>query len=158
MLYVPANVLPVLRIGYLGGQERDTILAGVLALAHRGLWPLAAVVLLASIIIPLVKMWGLTWMLLATWRRSGRGLRVRTRLYRIIVLSGRWSNIDVFMVSVLVSLLQAGVLTQVHAGRGLSAFAAVVILTMLATESFDPRLMWDAAGRTDEHAPRRAAR
>jgi paraquat-inducible protein A len=145
ILYVPANVLPVLRIGQLGGEERNTIYSGIIELARAQLWPLAAIVLLASIIIPLLKLWGLTWMLLATRRRSAFLLRERTRLYRVIEVAGRWSNIDVFMASVLVSLLQAGVLTQVHAETGLTAFAAVVLLTMLASASFDPRLMWDAA-------------
>lgn len=145
LLYVPANVLPVLRLSYLGGQESNTLYSGVLELARSGEWPLALIVLLASIVIPLLKLWGLTWMLLSTHRRSGRLLRARTRLYRAIELIGRWSNIDVFMASLLVSLLGTSALTQVHVQPGLSAFAAVVILTMLATESFDPRLMWDAA-------------
>jgi paraquat-inducible protein A len=150
LLYVPANVLPVLRIVWLGGEESNTIGSGVLELARNELWPLAVIVLLASIIIPLVKLVGLTWMLLAIRGRSARLLTARTRLYRSIDLIGRWSNIDVFMAAVLVSLLQVGTLTQVHAGFGLVAFAAVVILTMLATLTFDCRLMWDAAGRTHE--------
>jgi paraquat-inducible protein A len=150
LLYVPANVLPVLRIVYLGGEESNTIGSGVLELARNELWPLAIIVLFASIIIPLVKLVGLTWMLLAIRAHSPRLLTPRTRLYRSIELIGRWSNIDVFMASVLVSLLQVGTLTQVHAGFGLVAFAAVVILTMLATLTFDSRLMWDAAGRNRE--------
>jgi paraquat-inducible protein A len=152
ILYVPANVLPVLRIGYLGGEERDTIYSGVVALARERLWPLAVIVLLASIIIPLLKLWGLTWMLLATRMHWPHLLRARTRLYRVIETVGRWSNIDVFMAAMLVSLLSAGGLVQIHAGTGLTAFAGVVILTMLATGSFDPRLMWDAAGGAHERA------
>jgi paraquat-inducible protein A len=147
LLYVPANVLPVLRIGYLGGEERNTIYSGVLELARARLWPLALIVLLASLVIPLLKLWGLTWMLLATHRRWPHLLRARTRLYRVIELAGRWSNIDVFMASVLVSLLSGGGLTQVHAETGLTAFAAVVVVTMFAADSFDPRLMWDAVLR-----------
>jgi paraquat-inducible protein A len=157
LLYVPANVLPVLRIVYLGGEEINTIGSGVVELARNELWPLAIIVLLASIIIPLVKLAGLTWMLLAVRVRSARLLVARTRLYRRIELIGRWSNIDVFMASVLVSLLQLGTLTQIHAGLGLVAFAAVVILTMLATLTFDSRLMWDAAGRTHEPEAARSA-
>jgi paraquat-inducible protein A len=86
-------------------------------------------------------------MLAATRLGSGRFLVARTRLYRSIDAIGRWSNIDIFSVSVLVALLQFGALTAVHAGSGLVAFAAVVIITMLATLVFDPRLMWDAGGR-----------
>jgi paraquat-inducible protein A len=153
LLYVPANVLPVLTIGYLGGEETNTILSGVLELARNQLWPLALIVLMASIILPILKMWALTWMLLAMRRRSRRLLVARTRLYRSIEVIGRWSNIDVFMAAVLVSLLQFGALSQVHAGWGLVAFAAVVVLTMLATVSFDSRLMWDAT--TYEPAARR---
>jgi paraquat-inducible protein A len=102
-------------------------------------------VFVASIVLPLMKLSGLTWMLLATRRRSNRALVGRTRLYRVIDLVGRWSNIDVFMTSVLVAILQFGAVTSVHAADGLVAFAAVVVLTMVATLVFDSRLMWDAA-------------
>ena len=145
LLYVPANVLPVLKILYLGGEESNTIASGVRELVRNELWPLALIVLLASIIIPMLKLWGLTWMLLATRAHSAVFLVARTRLYRGIELIGRWSNIDVFMAAVLVAFLKLGNLTQVHAGIGLVAFAAVVILTMLATLAFDSRVMWDVA-------------
>jgi paraquat-inducible protein A len=85
-------------------------------------------------------------MLLATHRRSGRLLVGRTRFFRMIDLVGRWSNIDVFTVSVLIAALRFGALTEVRAGDGLVAFAAVVVITMVATSVFDPRLMWDARG------------
>jgi paraquat-inducible protein A len=98
----------------------------------------------ASIVLPLLKLCGLTWMLIATRARSAAMLLPRTRFYRMIDIVGRWSNIDVFMVSILVAILQFGALTSVHAGDGLIAFAAVVLITMIATESFDSRLMWDA--------------
>jgi paraquat-inducible protein A len=146
LLYVPANVLPVLTTVRLGREEQNTILSGVLELVQNHLWPLAIIVFAASIILPLLKLCGLTWMLLATYRRSGRSLIGRTRLFRMIDLVGRWSNIDVFAVSVLIAALRFGVLTEVRAGDGLVAFAAVVVITMLATSIFDPRLMWDARG------------
>ncbi len=150
LLYIPANTLPVLTIVRFGREDRNTILSGVLELIHNHLWPLAAIVFAASIVLPLIKLLGLTWMLLATAARSGRLLVGRTRLYRMIDVVGRWSNIDVFMVSVLVAILQFGAVTSVHAGNGLVAFAAVVIITMIAAEAFDSRLMWDgAAGRVD---------
>ncbi len=146
LLYVPANTLPVLTTIRFGREEHNTILSGVIELARNDLWPLAVIVFIASIVLPLIKLFGLTWMLVAIQRRSRQGLGFRTRLYRLIDLVGRWSNIDVFAVSVLVAILQFGELTAVHAGNGLIAFAAVVVITMLATEVFDARLMWDAPG------------
>lgn len=145
LLYLPANVLPVLTTVRLGHEERNTILSGVVELARNDLWPLAVIVFTASIVLPLVKLFGLSWMLLEIRRGSARYLIGRTRLYRLIDTVGRWSNIDVFAVAALVALLQFGELTAVHAGNGLIAFAAVVVITMVATMMFDSRLMWDAS-------------
>jgi paraquat-inducible protein A len=147
MLYVPANVLPVLTLVSFGSQQSNTIITGVLELARNRLWPLALIVFLASIVVPLLKLCGLTWMLLATLQGSRRALIARTRLFRLIDTVGSWSNIDVFVASVLVALLQFGAIAQARAGSGLTAFAAVVILTMIATRTFDTRLMWDAPRR-----------
>jgi paraquat-inducible protein A len=144
MLYIPANTLPVLTTVRFGREEHNTILSGVLELIQNDLWPLAVIVFTASIILPLVKLLGLTWMLLETRRGSSHFLVGRTRFYRLIDAIGRWSNIDVFAVAMLVAILQFGALTAVHAGNGLIAFAAVVIITMIATMVFDTRLMWDA--------------
>jgi paraquat-inducible protein A len=144
LLYIPANTLTVLTTVQFGREEHNTILSGVLELIRNDLWPLAVIVFTASIVLPLIKLFGLTWMLVATRRGSDRFLVTRTRLYRSIDAIGRWSNIDIFSVAVLVAILQFGSLTAVHAGGGLVAFAAVVIITMLATMVFDPRLMWDA--------------
>jgi len=145
LLYVPANVIPVLTTVRLGRADENTILIGVLELVQNDLWPLAIIVFSASIILPLLKLFGLTWMLFATYFRSRRMLVGRTRFYRMIDVVGRWSNIDVFAVSVLIAALRFGSLTEVHAGSGLVAFAAVVIITMVATTAFDTRLMWDVA-------------
>jgi paraquat-inducible protein A len=144
LLYVPANIIPVLTTVRLGRADENTILSGVLELVSNDLWPLAIIVFSASIILPLLKLCGLTWMLVATRLRSRRLLVTRTRFYRMIDLVGRWSNIDVFAVSVLIAALRFGALTEVHAGTGLVAFAAVVIITMFASSSFDTRLMWDS--------------
>ena len=146
LLYIPANTLPVLTTVRFGREEHNTILSGVRELIDNDLWPLAVIVFAASIVLPLVKLLGLSWMLLATRSRSGWLLVSRTRLLRIIDRIGRWSNIDIFSVSVLVAVLQFGSLTAVHAGAGLVAFAAVVIITMFAAMVFDSRLMWDAGG------------
>ena len=146
LLYLPANLLPVLSIERFGRQEPSTILGGVHELITAGLWPLAIIVFTASIIVPLIKLFGLSLMLLMTRLHSRRWLVGRTRLFRLIDRIGRWSNIDVFMISILVALVQFGTLTSVHPEPGAIAFAAVVIITMLASRSFDARVMWDAPG------------
>ena len=150
LLYIPANLLPVLTVERLGRQESSTILTGVIELIHNNLWPLAVIVFIASIVLPLLKLCGLTWMLIGIRRRSSRHLVARTRLYRMIDVIGRWSNIDVFMASVLVAVLQFGALTSVHINNGLVAFCAVVVITMIATSVFDTRLMWDSAEKIHE--------
>jgi len=143
LLYIPANALPVLTLVSFGHQQSNTIITGVLELIHNRLWPLALIVFLASIVVPLLKLCGLTWMLLATLQGSRRTVLARTRFFRLIDAVGSWSNIDVFVASVLVALLQFGEIAQARAGAGLTAFAAVVVLTMIATRTFDTRLMWD---------------
>ena len=148
LLYIPANLLPVTTLDGVGGVERHTIMSGVFELIDNNLWPLALIVFVASIVLPLLKLLSLTWMLLAIRLRTAYLIGTRTRLYRTIDAIGRWSNIDVFMGSVLVALLQFGALTTVRAQPGLVAFAAVVVLTMVATETFDSRLMWDAAAES----------
>jgi len=145
VLLIPANVLPILTIQELGSVDPNTILGGIRELIRAGLWPLAVIVFAASIILPLMKLFGLTWMLLLTHQRSSRFLVGRTRLYRLIDLIGRWSNIDIFMLSILTALVQFGTLSEVRADFGALAFAAVVVLTMIASRAFDARLMWDAA-------------
>ena len=145
LLYIPANLLPVTQLDGAGGLEDHTIMSGVFELIHNNLWPLALLVFVASIVLPLMKVLSLTWMLIAVRLRTAHLLRARTRLYRTIGAIGRWSNIDVFMGSVLVAVLQFGALTTVRAEPGLVAFAAVVVITMVATEVFDPKEMWDVA-------------
>lgn len=145
LLFIPANLLPVLTIERLGREQASTILGGVFELARDGLWPLAVIVFTASIAVPLAKLAALSWNLVLTRRGSARFLVARTHLHRAIDLIGRWSNIDVFMVSILLALVQFGALTRVRVERGMIAFAAVVIVTMVAAKCFDSRLMWDAA-------------
>jgi paraquat-inducible protein A len=145
ILYLPANLLPVMTVERFGRVNTYTILGGVEELVHLGLWPLALLVFFASIVVPIAKLVSLGWFLHAIRRGSARWLRERTMLYRLIDFVGRWSNIDVFMVSILAASLQFGFLTTVDPEAGIVSFAAVVVLTMLATAIFDPRLMWDAA-------------
>jgi paraquat-inducible protein A len=147
ILYIPANVLPVMTVLSLGQGAPSTILSGVKELAGAGMWPLALLVFFASITVPLLKLIGLAYMLITVHRGSTGRLRDRTRLYRVVEAVGRWSMIDVFMLSILVALVRLGFLASVYPGLGALCFAAVVVLTMLAASSFDPRLMWDAAER-----------
>ena len=146
LLYVPANLLPVLSIERFGREQPSTILGGVHELISDGLWPLAIIVFTASVVVPLMKLFGLTLMLVMTRLRSRRWLVARTRIYRLIDRIGRWSNIDLFMISILVALVRFGTLTTVHPQSGAIAFAAVVVITMTASRSFDARVMWDAPG------------
>ncbi len=154
MLYVPANVYPVMTVISLGRGTPNTIFSGMLELAALGMWPLALLVFVASITIPIMKIIALGLMLISVHRRWTGHLRDRTRLYRIIEVIGRWSMIDVFMISILVALVRFGFIASVRPGPGAIAFAAVVVLTMFAAMSFDPRLMWDAAGGTVARRPR----
>jgi len=146
LLYVPANLLPVLSVERFGHEEPSTIIGGVHELIIAGLWPLAIVVFTASVVVPLVKLFGLTLMLVMTRLRSRRWLVGRTRIYRFIDRIGRWSNIDLFMISILAALVRFGTLTTVRPQSGAIAFAAVVVITMTASRAFDAREMWDAPG------------
>jgi paraquat-inducible protein A len=145
ILYVPANLLPVMTVVNFGQGDPSTILGGVGELAGSGMWPLALLVFVASIAVPLLKLGGLAWFVVTAWRGSAARLRGRTRLYRFIDAIGRWSNVDVFMIAILTALVQFGAVASVRADDGAIAFAAVVILTMLASHVFDPRVMWDRA-------------
>jgi paraquat-inducible protein A len=146
LLYLPANLLPVLSIERFGRDDPSTIVGGVHELITSGLWPLAIIVFTASVVVPLIKLFGLTLMLVMTRLRSRRWLVGRTRMYRFIDRIGRWSNIDIFMISILAALLQFGTLSSLRPQPGAIAFAAVVVITMLASRSFDARVMWDATG------------
>ncbi len=145
VMYVPANYFPVLTVMQLGAGSPSTILGGVEELISSGMYPLAALVFFASIAVPMLKLFGLTALLIATQTRNGRWLRSRTRLYRIICWIGRWSMIDIFMEALLGALVRFGNVVTIEPGFGAVAFCSVVILTIFAAESFDPRLMWDAA-------------
>lgn len=151
VMYVPANYYPVLTVVQTGNGAPSTIIGGVVELIDAHQWPLAGLVFLASIAIPLLKLLGLAAMLICTQAGLAGWLRERTLLFAVIRFIGRWSMIDIFMGSILVALLQFGIIARVTPGFGAVAFAAVVILTMLAAQSFDPRLMWDSAGVQAEY-------
>jgi|SRR5579864_2551725 paraquat-inducible protein A len=143
--YIPANTLPVLNTTTLGTSEGDTILGGVAFLYTSGSWPLALVVLVASVMIPLGKIVSLVYLLVSVQRGSITSGHERTRLYRMVEFIGRWSMLDVFVDAFTVALVQLQPLMSVAPGAGVLFFAAVVVLTMLAAEAFDPRLIWDSA-------------
>jgi paraquat-inducible protein A len=145
ILYVPANLFPMTRLESVAGGQSHRIVDGVRDLVEAHLWPLAVIVFTASIGVPLLKLFGMSWFLISIRRRSTHALSTKTRLYRIIDEVGRWSNIDVFTIVVFLPLMQYGGLVSVHAGIGAAAFFSVVMLTMFASRLFDPRLMWDAA-------------
>ena len=147
ILYVPANMYPVLTVIRFGAGEPSTILQGVRELMDIGEWPLALLVFFASVTVPVLKMLGLILLLITTMARVRMHRRDRIVLYRVVDAVGRWSMIDIFMESILVALVQFGAVVTITPGPGAIAFSAVVILTMLAARSFDPRLIWDRAGR-----------
>jgi paraquat-inducible protein A len=131
------------------GTQPDTILSGVAYLWHSGSWPLAVLVFVASVLVPLLKLLALSYLAASTQRRSRVRQRQKTRLYRLLEFVGRWSMLDVFVVMVLVALVKMGALANIQAGPGAMWFGAVVVLTMFASMSFDPRLIWDASTARD---------
>ncbi|MCB8876091.1 paraquat-inducible protein A [Acidisoma silvae] len=145
ILYIPANLYPVLTVVQMGAGAPSTILGGVEELLAAKMYPLAALVFFASIMVPMLKLVGLVILLVMTQFGRPERLVDRGRLYRIVCVIGRWSMIDIFMISILVALVHFGALVTIAPGIGAVAFAGVVILTIFAAESFDPRLMWDAA-------------
>jgi paraquat-inducible protein A len=143
--YIPANLLPVLTTTTATGTESDTILQGVVLLWSPTGWPLSLIVLVASIMIPSAKILALGYLLITTQNGSIKNNGQRVRLYRMVEFIGRWSMVDVFVDTFTAALIQLQPLMSVEPGPGLLFFAAVVVLTMLAVESFDPRLIWDSA-------------
>lgn len=151
IMYLPANLYPVLRSRTVAGDESHTILGGVVALWRGGSWPLALLVFFASIVVPLLKLLAMALLLASVHARTSWRLHDRARLFRLLEFVGRWSMLDIFVVALLVALVRLRSLATMDAGPGALAFAAVVVLSMLAAQSFDTRLLWDAAGR-NEHA------
>jgi paraquat-inducible protein A len=145
--YIPANALPVLTTTTLGSEESDTIIGGVIYLYASGSWPLALIVLVASVMIPLGKLVALAYLLITVQRGAVHGGHERTRVFYLVEFIGRWSMLDVFVDAFIVALVQLKPLMSVEPGVGVVFFMAVVVLTMLAAQSFDPRLIWDAAAR-----------
>jgi paraquat-inducible protein A len=144
LLYIPANLLPVMHMHTFFSDEDDTIMSGVLSLIQEGSWPLALLVFIASIVVPLLKLIVMTWLLLSVVRKSRGDVLQRSKLFRLVEFIGRWSMLDVYAISLIVALVQIRSLATVRVGFGALAFGTVVVLTMLAAQSFDERLLWDA--------------
>ncbi len=147
--YIPANVLPVMVTNAFGKPDPDTIISGVIFLYKTGSWHLALIVLIASVMVPIGKLIALAYLLISVQRGSAKSNRERTRLYRLVDLIGRWSMLDVFVDTFTVALVQLQPLMSVDPGPGVLFFAAVVVLTMIAAETFDPRLIWDAGSHRE---------
>jgi paraquat-inducible protein A len=143
VLYIPANVLPVMNTRTIFDDEQDTIMSGVLVLLQSGSWPIALLVFVASIVVPLLKILALGLLLFSAWRRSPRRRLQRSELYRMVEFIGRWSMLDIYAISLLATLVQVQSFASVIVGWGAWAFAAVVVLTLLAARTFDERLLWD---------------
>jgi paraquat-inducible protein A len=151
LLYFPANLLPILRVESIAGAQSNTIITGVVQFWQQEDYPVAIIIFVASVMIPVLKIIALFWLCLAA--RHGHRPRGMTRLYRVTEFVGRWSMVDVFVVAILVGVVQLGTTISIHPGAGAVSFAAVVILTMFAAISFDPRLIWDAAAARAQPAP-----
>jgi len=144
ILYIPANVLPMTVTSALGTTQADTIMSGVIYFIHSGSWEIAAVIFIASVFVPLLKLLILVILLLSVQFRWHWRPKDRTALYRLTEMVGRWSMLDVYVVTILVALVKLGAVASIEAGPAAVYFAAVVVITMIAAESFDPRLIWDA--------------
>lgn len=142
ILYIPANLMPVMSVYLLGKGQPDTIVGGVIHLYQAGQWPLAVLIFLASLVIPLLKLMTLSYLLITIQRGEKRLQQERMWLFRVTEFIGRWSMVDVFVVAILSGLVQFGNLAHIEANAGTFCFAAVVVLTMLAAAHLDERLIW----------------
>ncbi len=150
IFYIPANVLPITTVVYVGKAQSDTIMSGVIYFLSTEMWPIGLIIFIASVFVPLVKLIILTFLLISVQRKSGRWLKERTRLYRLTEIVGRWSMVDIYVVTLLVALVHLGSLATIYAGPGVVFFGAVVVITLFAAESFDPRILWDIKESSDE--------
>jgi paraquat-inducible protein A len=150
IFYVPANVFPITNIISFGDEKTDTILSGVIFFVQEGMWHLALIIFTASIMVPLIKLVILTFLLISVQRKSTWRQKDRTRLYRITEAIGRWSMVDIFAITVLIALVNLGQIATVRVEDAAIYFAAVVVITMFAALTFDPRLIWDTESNTHE--------
>jgi len=143
LLYIPANFMPIMSTTFLGDNTSSTIMGGIVTLWHHGSYPIALVIFIASIFVPIGKLIALTWLCISVHLGKAISLKEKTQLYRLTEFIGRWSMVDVFVVAILVALIRLGNIMSIYPGIASLAFAAMVISTMLAAMSFDPRLIWE---------------
>jgi paraquat-inducible protein A len=141
--YIPANLLPMMHVQTFAGTQSDTIMSGVIYFMETGSYLIGAVIFIASILVPVVKILIIIYLLISVQRKMPTRRRERKRLYQLTEIVGRWSMVDVYVVSIMIALVHFGGLTEIKAGEGAFYFLLVVIVTMLAAMSFDPRLIWD---------------
>jgi len=170
VFYIPANVLPMTRVTGLGQVQDDTIMSGVIYFIQSGSWYIGLVIFIASVFVPMLKLCMLVFLLISVQRKSRWRPRERTRIYRITEIVGRWSMVDIYVVTILVALVNLGAVANIDAGPAAVYFAAVVVVTMFAAKTFDPRLIWDnidndtgndirvAAGKDPVNGDRQVAR
>ena len=149
IFFVPANIYPILRMDFYGAYSESTVWDGCVRLYQDGQWPVATIVFLASILIPFIKLLGLFFLVVVTKFKSTFWQRERTWIYKTIDVIGPWAMLDVFLLAILVALVKLGQIATVLPGHGLIAFTAMVILTILASASFDPTSIWD---KTEQRA------
>jgi len=154
LLYIPSNLLPIMTTTNLGRESTDTLFSGVMHLIQSGDLPIAMVVFFASIVVPIAKLIIMSYLLWNVSIKFSGDPKQMARLYRITEFVGRWSMIDVFVVTTLVALVQFGLLANIEPGGALLCFAGVVVLTMLAAETFDPKLIWHAYEKSEEKSNR----
>lgn len=150
IFYVPANIMPMTFTSAFGSTQSDTIMSGVIYFIHSGSWEIALVIFVASIAVPFLKLVVLIYLLLSVQFKSIKRPKDRTVLYRITEAVGRWSMVDIYVVTILVALVKLGILANIEAGPAAVYFAAMVVITMVAAESFDPRLIWDVVEEKHE--------
>jgi len=144
ILYFPANMLPIMTVISFGQAQTDTIISGVTHLLAAGMWPIALLVFFASIIVPISKLVIMAYLLVSVQLKSLWHPLDRTRLYRITETIGRWSMVDIYVIAILIALVKLEALATIEPGPGAIFFAAVVVLTLFAARTFDPRLIWDS--------------
>ncbi|PYF83095.1 MULTISPECIES: paraquat-inducible protein A [Marinomonas] len=152
VMYIPANVFPIMQTTFLGSTDPSTIMGGVLLLWSLGSYPVALIILIASVVIPLAKVLALSWLCWQAYFPDDKQTEQKIKLYRITEFVGRWSMIDVFVVAILTSLVQMGNFMSILPGPAVLSFTAVIVLTMLAAMTFDPRLLWDKAPESSASA------
>ena len=151
LLYIPANLLPIMHTSSIFGSQDNTIMSGIIYFWQDGEWPLACIVFIASILVPMLKLLVLVLLVASSQLRSQWRPQQRTRLYWLIEKIGRWSMLDIFVITLTVTLVNFQSLAVITPGSGAVAFACVVVLTMMASMTFDPRLIWDPIEPTGSH-------